>query len=341
MVNQERVPIIKIILIGFLPSFIKKFYYISKGYKIGKEVKFSLGSVISASEKCEIKGRCKIGFFTTISCRILEIGYGCQIRSLVIMNANEIKLGNDVIISETAIIRAGHNSEKSNLTIENRVHIFPKTIIDPTYPITLGEECAIGFYSNVYTHGSYKSILEGYKVSYGPVTIGKRVELTYNVFIAPGVKIGDDAIIAYGSYVNKDIPEGVLAAGCPAQIKRTRNEFAPVPTNEEKVKIIVGIINEFCIFLKYNKVIDSFESNDNLWLLKFKRKNKIQKIGFFKDDFNYSTLNNNDIFLFFNLKNVFFNSEKFKRVQFFDLSAYECSPEFSSTGKELKRFLKK
>jgi len=39
-----------------------------------------------------------------------------------------------------------------------------------------------------------------------------------NVIIAPGVTIGDEAVIATGSVVTKDIPSKCLAAGIPAKV---------------------------------------------------------------------------------------------------------------------------
>lgn len=53
-----------------------------------------------------------------------------------------------------------------------------------------------------------------------PVRIGRRVWLSANVVVLPGVTIGDDAVIAAGSVVARDIPVGVLAAGAPAEVRR-------------------------------------------------------------------------------------------------------------------------
>lgn len=50
------------------------------------------------------------------------------------------------------------------------------------------------------------------------------IEIHENVFIGagsrilPDVSIGPNAIVAAGSLVNKDVPEGVVVGGCPAKI---------------------------------------------------------------------------------------------------------------------------
>lgn len=50
-----------------------------------------------------------------------------------------------------------------------------------------------------------------------PVVIGKNVWVGANVTILPGVTIGDNAVIAAGSVVTKDVPENVVVAGVPAK----------------------------------------------------------------------------------------------------------------------------
>lgn len=334
--RNKRIPLLNFITIGLLPSVLKKVYYRLKGYKIGIKVKFATGSIILVSGDCEIGDYANLGFFSMISCNSLKIGCGTQIRSLVMITANNVEIGNEVIISETAIIRAGHISEKSNITIENRVHIFPKTIIDTSFPIFLKEECAVGFYANIYTHGSYKSILDGYPVSYGAVTVGKRVELTYNVFVAPGVTIGDDAIVAYGSYVNKDIPAQVLAAGCPAKVKRTKEEFAPTPSEEEKISIIREILTVFCNNMKFRKAIDNFDSNNDHWTLKNRRGMAVASVILLYNAAVPSNLSDEKIYVFFNCSGSDVLSTKSKNCIFFNISEVKCSIKTTPFSKELR-----
>jgi acetyltransferase-like isoleucine patch superfamily enzyme len=50
------------------------------------------------------------------------------------------------------------------------------------------------------------------------VYIGKKCFVGSRVIILPGVKIGDEVIIAAGAVVTKDIPSNCIAAGVPAKI---------------------------------------------------------------------------------------------------------------------------
>ncbi len=53
-----------------------------------------------------------------------------------------------------------------------------------------------------------------------PIHIGKNVWIGANVTILPGVTIGDDAIVAAGAVVTKDVDAKTVVAGVPAKIIR-------------------------------------------------------------------------------------------------------------------------
>ena len=53
--------------------------------------------------------------------------------------------------------------------------------------------------------------------------IGKGVWIMPNVTIIPGVTIGDEAVVATGSVVTKDVPPRTLVAGVPAKVVKDLN----------------------------------------------------------------------------------------------------------------------
>ena len=57
-----------------------------------------------------------------------------------------------------------------------------------------------------------------------PITVGDSVWIGANVTVLPGVTIGSNTIIGAGSLVNRDIPEGVVAAGNPCRVIREITE---------------------------------------------------------------------------------------------------------------------
>jgi maltose O-acetyltransferase len=54
-----------------------------------------------------------------------------------------------------------------------------------------------------------------------PVEIGSDVWVGGGALILPGVRIGSRSVIGAGSVVNRDVPEGVLAAGNPCRVIRS------------------------------------------------------------------------------------------------------------------------
>ncbi len=51
-----------------------------------------------------------------------------------------------------------------------------------------------------------------------PVEIGSNVWIGANAMILPGVRIGDDAVVAAHAVVNKDVPDGGVVGGVPARV---------------------------------------------------------------------------------------------------------------------------
>ena len=68
-----------------------------------------------------------------------------------------------------------------------------------------------------------------------PSTVGDNVWIGTNVSVLPGVTIGNNTIIGAGSVVNKNIPEGVIAAGNPCKVIRkiTEEDKKKYPVWEE------------------------------------------------------------------------------------------------------------
>lgn len=51
-----------------------------------------------------------------------------------------------------------------------------------------------------------------------PVRIGRNVWIGGGAILLPGVTVGDDAIIAAGAVVSRDVPKGATAKGNPARV---------------------------------------------------------------------------------------------------------------------------
>lgn len=66
--------------------------------------------------------------------------------------------------------------------------------------------------------------------TYGKVVIKKNAWIGMGVTICPGVTIGENSVIGAGAVVTKDIPDNVVAVGCPAHV------IKHLDSNEQKEK---------------------------------------------------------------------------------------------------------
>jgi acetyltransferase-like isoleucine patch superfamily enzyme len=279
LIKRKKIPVKEIILIGFLPSFIKKMIYKSRGYKIGKNVSFGFGSVIIGNNVI-IGDNSSFGLISVIRANIIEIGRFVTIGSLSMLDTEKIIIGDDSRINENVIV-GGIKTPESMLKIGKRVIIMEYSFINPTKPIILGDDTGIGGHCLLFTHGSWLSQLDGFPVTFAPITMGKRVWLPWRVFIMPGVEIGDEVVIGANSLVTKSLPSNVLAAGSPAKIIV---EDYPKPISKEERNIVLeNILSDFNNYLSFNSYIVEVSKIDNNQLFKISGNNRTSEIFVSKD----------------------------------------------------------
>ena len=84
--------------------------------------------------------------------------------------------------------------------------------------VTIGANCLITHGCYILSHDGAAHVLDNNDTGNGFVTIGDNVFIGVNTVVLRNVTIGNHAIIGAGSVVNKDIPEGVVAAGNPIKV---------------------------------------------------------------------------------------------------------------------------
>jgi len=86
--------------------------------------------------------------------------------------------------------------------------------------ITFGDRCLLGPSVHVYTAThplDAESRAEGRE--YGkPVSVGDDVWIGGQAVLNPGVDVGDRSVVASGAVVTRDVPEGVVVQGNPAEV---------------------------------------------------------------------------------------------------------------------------
>lgn len=91
-----------------------------------------------------------------------------------------------------------------------------KAKLDKTRPelLIIGKDTYIAFGASILTHDMSRSVAK-------EVQVGDRCFIGANAIILPGVKIGDEVLVAAGAVVTKSIPSKTLVGGNPAKILRS------------------------------------------------------------------------------------------------------------------------
>jgi acetyltransferase-like isoleucine patch superfamily enzyme len=254
MIRKKRLPLGHLALYGWLPSPIKVWAYRTfRGYKIGRGVKLAFGGVVVGRD-VELGDGVEIGLLAMVMGRTIKIGRFSSIGTMSYVSCERIQIGEDARIREQVFV-GGPQLPESSFTLGSRTIILQLTSINPTKPVTIGDDTGIGGHCLIFTHGAWLNAMDGYPVTYEPVTLGKSVWLPWRVFVMPGTTIGDGSVIGANSLVRGTIPPMSLAAGSPAKVIRSAPDFPLVPTEHERAAIVSEMMSEFERYLTYEDFV--------------------------------------------------------------------------------------
>lgn len=239
---KPRFPVKEIVLVGLLPSPLKKLLYRLRGYRIGTGVSLGIGSVICGDD-VELGDHVSVGFFTVIRGKKIQIASHVQIGAVTFLDTPYLELGEGTKINEQVFV-GGLQFPDSKLIVGRNCQIMQMTFINPTRTIRIGDDSGIGGDCLLFGHSSWLSKLEGYPVEFDSIEIGKNVSLAWRVFVLPGTKINDGAVVGANSLVRGEIPSRCLAVGFPARVVAKSPEFPRPVDDDEKVKILREIVVE-------------------------------------------------------------------------------------------------
>jgi acetyltransferase-like isoleucine patch superfamily enzyme len=178
---------------------------------VGKlPMKAALSAVTSdqALDPCVIGDDCLIGAMTVIY-------RGCVLRNKV-MVADLASLRENVEIGELTIIGRG-------VTVENKVRIGSRCKVETEAYVTalseIGDSCFIAPEVTFTNDNFLGRTRERFKFHKG-VTMKRGARIGANVTVLPGLTLGEDALVAAGSVVTRDVPARKIVLGAPAKVWR-------------------------------------------------------------------------------------------------------------------------
>ena len=116
-----------------------------------------------------------------------------------------------------------------NVTMEDRCCIGPGAELYALGKIVLRERCTISQHSYICT-GSHDVTHKALPLVVGKVEIGADAYVFAYAFVAPGVTVGEGAVIGARSVVTKDMPDWTICVGNPCRPIKPR-EFPGAPSD--------------------------------------------------------------------------------------------------------------
>lgn len=105
-----------------------------------------------------------------------------------------------------------------NITLGERVFINEGCAFQDHGGIEIGDDCMIGHQVVIATLNHSLTPDRRADMIAAPVMLGKRVWVGAHATILQGVTIGDNAVIAAGAVVTKDVPANAVVGGVPAKV---------------------------------------------------------------------------------------------------------------------------
>lgn len=318
-----------------------------KGYRIGKKTSIGFGSVI-VGENVSIGDHFSLGFFSFIRGKNVRIGDCVQIGAMTFIDTPTFEIGDGSRINEQVYV-GGLQFPDSKLIIGRNCQIMQMSFINPARSISIGDDSGIGGDCLLFGHTSWLSQLEGYPVNFEPIEIGRSVSLAWRVFVLPGTKIGDGAVIGANSLVNRKIPSRCLAIGFPAKVVSAFPDFPKDLSREEKVQLFRKMVEEMIGFFLGSGLLCEGVWPDFSISTARKRAIKVKKpwrlrVELADEGEELKTFASIETDVYLSFSKIPSNERRTldsRKVSWFDVEAKEMAMEANDLGKEVAIFLRR
>jgi len=207
---------------------------IHEGTRIGNGTFIDDGSILGRMPRSGALSRSK----ASKELPPLEIGNNCVISAHVILYKGT-KIGDEVMIGDFVSIRE-HNIIGDKTIIGRLISMEPRTVIGQrvrtaavthlTSDMIIEDDAFIGSHiSTTNDNQMGRGIARVYK---GP-HIKRGARVGSNATLLPGVVIGEEAVVAAGAVVTRDVPDRKIVMGVPAKVVRDVPENELLPLKKE------------------------------------------------------------------------------------------------------------
>lgn len=214
--------------------------------------------------------------------------------------AKRIEIGDNVYIGDNVQIivdnfRIGDYSKIHHhtnfhgykpLNIGHNAWIGQGSLIDSIGGVTIGDNCGIGAYSQLWSHIRYGDPLEGCNYeSDSPLIIGKDVWFVGHCVVSP-ITAQDKSMALVGSVITKDMEENHIYGGSPTKdlTGKIKPQFKPMSISDKRkiisqfplltdIKIIeswgeVGDLNKFTYFNITDRTYNKRQTDSEIQFMK-------------------------------------------------------------------------
>ena len=186
----------------------------------------------------------------------IKIGDGCYIGDDVQILVDDFELGDYCKIHNKSTLH-GYKPMK----IGHNAWIGQGTIIDSIGGTTIGNNCGIGAYSQLWSHIRYGDPLEGCNYeSNSPLIIGNDVWFVGHCVVSP-IVAEDRSMALVGSVITKDMKQNRIYGGTPAKditSDKVKPQFTPISIKEKR-----KIMSQFDVPSNIQFIEDDSEIKDN------------------------------------------------------------------------------
>jgi acetyltransferase-like isoleucine patch superfamily enzyme len=141
-----------------------------------------------------------------------------------IVSEKSIVFAEDCSIGERSFVGPREPHASGVLRVGNGTHLQRETLLDLCGDVTIGANVRTGPFCAFYTHNhvqEYGKLIWEQQPRFSSITVGSGVWIGHNCSFMAGAQVGDQAIIATGAVVTKNVEPYVTAAGVPARAIRT------------------------------------------------------------------------------------------------------------------------